>query len=56
MAFTLHDSIVIDLAYGERKMIPELINLFGQTEFGTFKVNTKVGLDFGNMTDLILKK
>tara|TARA_B100001250_G_scaffold414579_1_gene454124 strand:+ start:7736 stop:8959 length:1224 start_codon:yes stop_codon:yes gene_type:complete len=56
IAFTLHDSIVIDLAYGERKMIPELINLFSQTEFGTFKVNTKVGLDFGNMTDLILKK
>ena len=56
IAFTLHDSIVIDLASEERKMIPELINLFADTELGQFKVNTKVGRDFGNMVDLILKK
>ena len=37
-------------------MIPELINLFADTELGRFKVNTKVGRDFGNMADLILKK
>jgi len=55
IAFTLHDSIIIDLAASERGMIPELINLFGQTELGHFKVNTKVGRDFGNMVDLVLK-
>ena len=55
IAFTLHDSIVIDLATEDRGMIPELINLFGQNELGHFRVNTKVGRDFGNMMDLVLK-
>jgi hypothetical protein len=55
VAFTLHDSIVIDLAAEDKGLIPELINLFGQNELGDFKVNVQVGRDFGTMKDLNLK-
>ena len=55
VAFTLHDSVVIDLADKDRRLIPELINLFGQNELGHFKVNVQVGRDFGTMKPLNLK-
>jgi len=54
VAFTLHDSVVIDLADEDRGLIPELINLFGQNELGRFKVNVQVGRDFGRMKALNL--
>lgn len=54
IAFTLHDSIVLDLADEDRGLIPELINLFGQNELGRFKVNVQVGRDFGKMKALNL--
>ena len=54
VAFTLHDSIVIDLADEDRGLIPELINLFGQNELGDFKVNVQAGRDFGTMRALNL--
>ncbi len=55
VAFTLHDSVVIDLADEDRGLIPELINLFGQNELGHFKVNVQAGRDFGNMKPLSLR-
>ena len=54
VAFTLHDSIVIDLSNEDRRLIPELINHFGQNELGHFKVNVQVGRDFGKMKALNL--
>ena len=54
VAFTLHDSIVIDLSNEDRGLIPELINLFGQNELGHFKVNVQAGRDFGTMRALNL--
>tara|TARA_B100000674_G_C37806158_1_gene898864 strand:- start:844 stop:1071 length:228 start_codon:yes stop_codon:yes gene_type:complete len=54
IAFTLHDSIILDLADEDRRLIPELINLFGHNELGDFKVNVQVGRDFGNMKALNL--
>ena len=54
VAFTLHDSIVIDLSNEDRGLIPELINLFGQNELGRFKVNVQAGRDFGTMKALNL--
>jgi hypothetical protein len=54
IAFTLHDSIVLDLAEEDKGLIPELINLFGQNELGHFKVNVQAGRDFGKMRALNL--
>jgi hypothetical protein len=54
VAFTLHDSIVIDLATEDRGLIPELINLFERNELGIFKANVQVGRDFGKMKALNL--
>ena len=54
VAFTLHDSVVIDLANEDRGLIPELINLFGHNELGDFKVNVQAGRDFGTMKELKL--
>jgi hypothetical protein len=54
VAFTLHDSIVIDLSNEDRGMIPELINLFAETELGHFKVNVQAGRNFGSMRELPL--
>jgi len=54
VAFTLHDSVVIDLSNEDRGLIPELINLFGQNELGHFKVNVQAGRDFGTMKALNL--
>lgn len=55
VAFTLHDSIVIDLANEDRGLIPELINLFERNELGRFKANVQAGRDFGTMKPLSLK-
>ena len=54
VAFTLHDSVVIDLADEDRGLIPELINLFERNELGRFKVNVQAGRDFGKMKALSL--
>mgnify|MGYP003663234934 CR=1 FL=1 len=45
----IHDSIVIDFAREDKAMLPDLINVFGETDLGNFKVNTRVGTNFGNM-------
>ena len=52
IAFMMHDSIVIDLKYEERQMIPELMKIFGTTPFGDYKVNVALGENFGDMKDL----
>jgi len=54
VAFTLHDSIILDIPNDERKLIPELINIFADTELGNFRVNVSAGKDFGNMKRLNL--
>jgi len=49
ISFTLHDSIVIDFADEDRKLIGELISIFSETKFGTFQVNLSGGKSFGEM-------
>lgn len=55
ISFTVHDNIVIDLADDEKYLLPEIINVFSDTEFGKFLVNTKVGSSYGNMRSLFIK-
>ena len=39
VAFVVHDSVVIDLHKDDRRIIPELVDMFGDTKLGKFKVN-----------------
>lgn len=54
IAFMLHDSIIVDLKHDERHMIPELMSMFGDTDFGEYKVNVALGKSFGNIKKLNL--
>lgn len=49
VAFSVHDSLVIDMASDERDLINQIVKIFSRTKFGDFKVNVSVGKDFGNM-------
>ena len=49
IAFTIHDSVVIDMADEDMSLLPELerqFSTFGDTQFLT---NVSIGSDFGNM-------
>jgi hypothetical protein len=52
VAFPIHDSVVIDFSVEDKERLPELLNLFSNTELGKFKVNVSVGKDFGNLKKL----
>ena len=49
IAFSVHDSLVLDIKHDERKYLKEIVEIFGNTELGAFKVNVKAGKDYGNM-------
>ena len=49
IAFCVHDSLVIDVAKGEKDLISELVKIFSQTKFGILKTNLSMGKNFGNM-------
>lgn len=49
VAFTIHDNIVIDLAEEDKKDLKEIIKIYSQTDLGEFKVNLKVGNNYGEM-------
>lgn len=51
VAFVVHDSVVIDLHQDDRRMIPELVEMFGDTKLGAFKVNCSIGKNLGNMKE-----
>jgi hypothetical protein len=52
IAFTMHDSVVIDLCHEERYLIPSLIYTYSATDMGEYVVNASAGRDFGNMRAL----
>ena len=52
VAFPIHDSVVLDLSVEDKEKLPELLNIFSDTELGKFKVNVSVGNDFGNLKKL----
>ena len=49
VAFVVHDSVVIDLHEDDRFLIPELVEMFGDTKLGRFKVNCSLGKTLGSM-------
>ena len=54
IAFCVHDSFIIDLAREERNLIYEIAEKFSQTNFGDFKVNIKIGKNYGEMKEVRL--
>lgn len=52
IAFSVHDSLVLDIKHDERKYLKEIVEIFGNTELGAFKVNVKAGKDYGNMQEV----
>jgi len=49
IGFCLHDSLVVDFAEDEKHLIPEIKEIFSETELGEFVVNTSIGKNFGDM-------
>ena len=45
----IHDSMVIDFSRDDKEILPELMDVFGNTDMGKFKVNASLGTNFGNM-------
>jgi len=48
----IHDSMLIDFAKEDKHLISDLVNVFQDTNFGSFKVNKSIGLNFGNMMEI----
>ena len=51
VAFVIHDSVVIDLHKDDRFLIPQLVEMFGDTKLGKFKGNCSIGKNLGNMRE-----
>lgn len=51
VAFVVHDSVVIDLHRDDRRLIPQLKEMFGDTKLGKFKVNCSLGKNLGHMKE-----
>ena len=51
VAFVVHDSVVIDLHQDDRRLIPDLVEIFGNTRLGQFKVNCSIGRNLGQMEE-----
>ena len=49
IAFSIHDSFVIDLKREDKHLLEEIMQVFSKTVFGDFKINLSIGKDFGNM-------
>jgi hypothetical protein len=52
IAFSIHDSLVIDYDRSEHQLLPEIISIFSDTDFGKYKVNVSGGKSFGKMKEM----
>jgi len=49
LVLSIHDCVLLDMTREEKDIIPELIKLFTKTDLGDFRVNVKMGKNFGEM-------
>ena len=49
VSFVIHDSVIIDLHEEDSGLIPYLVQIFGDTKLGKFKVNVSLGKSLGSM-------
>jgi hypothetical protein len=52
VAFSLHDSVVMDVAEEDKHLLPHITEVFGDTLLGKYLVNASVGKNYGNMRKL----
>jgi len=52
IAFSIHDSLIIDFSDEDKDLLLDVIKEFSNTELGDFKVNVSAGKDFGNLRTL----
>ena len=52
IAFTLHDSIVLDMSREDAIMLKEIRDQFESTRWGKFKSTCSIGKDFGNLKEI----
>ncbi len=52
IAFSIHDSFVIDLKREDKHLLEEIMEVFSKTVLGDFKINLSIGKDFGNMNKI----
>lgn len=56
IAFLMHDSIILDFDASEKSRLREIIETFSNTRFGKYKVNVKMGKNFGEMREVSWKQ
>jgi|7_EtaG_2_1085326.scaffolds.fasta_scaffold00936_5 hypothetical protein len=49
IAFSVHDSLIIDMSLEDTDLVNDMVQEFANTPFGKFKVNVKVGDNYGNL-------
>ena len=49
ISWTLHDSVMLDLKNQDKSLLPEIIDVFGDTRFGKYVVNVSAGQNYGEM-------
>jgi DNA polymerase I-like protein with 3'-5' exonuclease and polymerase domains len=49
IAFSVHDSLVIDFDMEDKDLLSEMVNVFSETDLAKFKVNMSIGKDYGSM-------
>ena len=52
VSFCIHDNLVLDMKEEDCSEIPKIVKTFANTELGKYKVNVRVGKDFGNMKEI----
>lgn len=52
IAFTLHDSMVIDLHEEDKHLLPSIVEDFSNTDLGKWKTNISAGKNFGEMVKI----
>ena len=48
----IHDSVLIDYNEEDRDLLKDLVETYGNTDFGEFKVNIAAGVNYGEMKEL----
>tara|TARA_A100001015_G_scaffold315328_1_gene426904 strand:+ start:201 stop:1265 length:1065 start_codon:yes stop_codon:yes gene_type:complete len=54
IAFTLHDSIILDFSREDVKLLRELVEMFETTSWGKFKSSCHIGKNFGSLKEIRL--
>lgn len=49
IAFSMHDSLIIDFSKEDKKLVSQVHSLFSDTKLGAYKANISVGRDYGSM-------